>query len=249
MRKVAIIPSVVGYHWEEIYGAYSEFKKAGWTIDLYTVNGQAAVADPKSLENRPLLSLIGLGLNQSISPETELGREIEYRLSDDVMHIDRLTIDQYDALYIPGGHGCLFDVNINLTVQRKVVEAFQKRKVISAVCHGTSTLALSTMDGKSIIEGKKVTGFPDFMDDVLMLAKWIPEKFLPLPLRNEKTMKTAGADITWFNTLMSIINPFYKRTDGQLITGMGPKASYGVARNVVKLVEQQKVPTAEKVLL
>ncbi|MBX9850907.1 MAG: DJ-1/PfpI family protein [Cytophagaceae bacterium] len=230
MKRVGIVVSTVGFHWEELFDAYKEFKEAGWEIKLFTINGEPAVADPKSLERKPLLSLIGLGLSKSYSPQTDLGKEISGKVKTEVRPVSELQTDTFDALYIPGGHGCLFDVNMNEELHGKILEIYDHGKILAAVCHGSSVFAFVKERGIPIIYDRYITGFPDFMDKLLLKAKWIFKKFLPLPFWNEETIKKAGAK---FNRALSILNPLYKVVDYPFITGVGPKAAKGVAKEVI----------------
>lgn len=234
MKQIAIMPSTVGFHWEEVYAAYAEFKKAHWEIKFYTVEGKPAQADPKSLEIKPFFSLFGLGANKNISPETESGKELMYKLTHEVAPIETINVDNLDAMYIPGGHGCLFDVNVNTELHKKILQAYQQGKILSAVCHGTSCFAFVIDNGKSIIAGKKVTGFPDLLDSTLEKIGLIDSKFLPMPYPNEKTMQDAGAVISMKDSMLSNLNSAYCVTDLPFITGAGPKAAKYVARKVIQ---------------
>lgn len=236
--KVAIVVSTVGYHWEELYDAYKEFKNAGWVIDLYTVNGHRPKGDPKSLEKREFMSAFGLGLNDSYSPDTEIGKEIQLRFND-VQPIGDLITDEIDAIYLPGGHGCLFDVNIDKQLHQKILEAYLKDKVLSAVCHGTSTFGFVNDGNKTIVEDKKLTGFPEKLDDILLKVGLVHEKFVPIPYSNEEKMKKSGAKVSPFNFLYSLFNPSHTETDYPFVTGIGPKAAESVAKKVIKICERQ----------
>jgi putative intracellular protease/amidase len=241
MRRVAIIPSIVGYHWEEVYDAYFEFKKAGFIIDFFTVKGKPALADPKSLEERPLLSYFGLGLRNSYSPETDLGKELQYRLTNEINPLQDLFIEIYDAIYIPGGHGCLMDVTINPVLHEKLLQAFYQEKLIAAVCHGSSALAFANDNGIPIIQGKRIIGFPDILDKLLLSFNWIHPKFLPLPYWNEQKIREAGAVISWLDVFWGLLNPTYFLVDAPFITGMGPKAAQNVAKSTIKLAKEKNI--------
>jgi putative intracellular protease/amidase len=246
--RVAMVISTVGFHWEEVYDAYKEYKEADWGIDFFTVAAQPAVADPKSLEVRPILSSIGLGLRNSYSPDTELGKEISYMARYETQAISKMDINKFDALYIPGGHGCLFDVNTHANLHSKILEAYKKGLTLSAVCHGTSVFSFVKDNGKSIVDGKRMIGFPDYMDNLLLKFGWVHENFTPLPFSNEQKMREAGAVITMLDLIISAINPFYFITDEPFITGVGPKAAGSVAKKVIKLAskeEEQKIFTPE----
>ncbi|MFN6944474.1 MAG: DJ-1/PfpI family protein [Cytophagaceae bacterium] len=236
--RVAMVVSTVGFHWEELYDAYKEFKRAGWDIKLYTVNGHRPKGDPQSLEKREVMSAFGLGLSDSFSPETETGKEIHEKF-DGVEPIGNLITDEIDAIYLPGGHGCLFDVNIDRQLHQKVLEAYQKDKILSAVCHGTSTFGFVNDGNHSIVENKKMTGFPELLDDILLKVGWVHEKFTPIPFSNEEKMKKSGAKVSGLNFFYSLFNPSHTEVDYPFVTGIGPKAAETVAKKVIKLKEKE----------
>lgn len=237
MGTVAIFPSTVGYHWEELFDPFRLFKEAGWNILFFTVEGKQPVADPNSVQERPFLSWMGLGVRKSFSPDTQLGQELLSQLNNHVLTIEQLDISTIDAIYIPGGHGCLFDVNVNHVVHEKILQAYQNQKIISAVCHGTSCLAFVKDNNEAIIKDKEIIGFLDGMDSFLMALGLVDQRFLPMPYRNEKAMKDAGANITWLHKLAASINPAYMVVDLPFVTGVGPKAAAKVAQKVIDLAK------------
>ncbi len=239
MERIPFVVSTVGYHWEELYGAYDEFARAGYAIDLFTVDGAPARPDPMSLKHTGPLSLMGLGISRSIDPATARGREIEAALTT-VRPVLELEPSLYQAIYLPGGHGCLFDVNRNPTLHGKIAELYRQGKILSAVCHATSTFALVTVDGRSIAAGKRLTGFPQRLDDVLIPVGAVDKAFLPLPLSNERTLRQEGVDVPPFDPLRAAMNPRHMLVSLPFITGVGPKAARPVATAV--LAELRRMP-------
>lgn len=239
MYTVAIIVSTVGFHWEEVFDAYQVFNDASWVVDFYTVDGKPPVPDPNSVKTRPLLSSVGLGVKKSFSPQSSLGEKLSVKLNTQIRPIHELEMNNTDVIYIPGGHGCLFDVNVNETVHAKLAEAYQQNKIIGAVCHGTSCLALTKINGVSIIKGKRVIGFLDSMDTFLQRLNLIDKKFLPLPYPNEKAIRDAGGLITPINFTLGFLQPSYYVVDVPFITGVGPKATTNVATKMVNLTEER----------
>lgn len=66
------------------------------------------------------------------------------------------SIDGYDALFIPGGHGIVFDGPGNKEMAALIVKFWTAGKIVSAVCHGPIALCGVEVDGKPLVEGKKV---------------------------------------------------------------------------------------------
>lgn len=237
MTTIAIIPSTVGFHWEEVFAAYRECKAAGWQINFYTIDGKPPTVDPNSVKHRPLLSFLGLGVRDSFSPESTLGEELKTQLMQARIITD-LDMDKTDAIYIPGGHGALFDVNPNELLHTKIFEAYTQNKIIGAVCHGTSCLAfVKKEDGSSIVKGKKIIGFLDVEDDVLEKLGLIDQSFLPLPYRNEQKLTEAGADITTIDRISGLLNPTHCVVDLPFVTGIGPKATERVIKKIIELTK------------
>lgn len=229
---VAMVVSTVGYHWEEVVGAYDEFTRAGWTVEFYTVNGARPRIDPVSIKMTGPLSMVGLGTSSTIAPQTALGQEVEAKLRS-VRSISELNLDHLDALYLPGGHGCLFDLNENEALHAIIGDLYRRGKVLSGVCHATSTFAFVKNGAHSIIKGKKITGFPHILDQILVAVGGVDRAFLPIPFSNDAALRAAGAAIQWSNQLAAALNPSYVRADWPFVTGMGPKAARKVAKMVI----------------
>ena len=231
--NIAMVVSTIGYHWEEVYGAYTEFRKAGYEVQFYTVDGKLPQPDPLSLKITGPLSWVGMGISRGIAPDSPAGRELAGRLAS-VRPLAELNPDEVDALYLPGGHGCLFDMNRSPALHRVIAALYRQGKPLAGVCHATSTYAFVEENGESIVKGKKLTGFPQALDDLLSGLGGVAAAFLPLPFSNDRALQDAGAQLTWVNQLLAALNPGYVRVDPPFVSGMGPKAARPVARAVVR---------------
>ena len=239
MPRVAIVVSTVGYHWEEVYRAYVEFVRAGFDILFFTVDGSPPQADPISLEKHSILNWVGYGISPAIAPDAAAGRDLWQKLSG-VQPVARLEPDQVDILYIPGGHGCLFDVNRHPEVRRKVEAVYRQHKLLASVCHATSTLAFARDHDRPITQGKRLTGFPDLLDHILIRLRGVHTGFLPIPYSNDRALLESGARIGPWTRLWATLNPWFSRWDKPFATGLGPKAAGATARRVI--LEYSKAP-------
>ena len=235
--KVAMVVSTKGYHWEEVFGAYEEFRRAGWEVGLYTVNGDKPKPDPSSLKRTGPLSIFGYGVSKRNSPDNPFGQELMHRFTS-VKALSELNTDKIEALYLPGGFGCMFDMNRNEQLHDLIMDLKKKEKVLSGVCHATSTFAFVNEGAGSIVRGKKITGFPKSLDLAAIGLGIVDPEFLPLPFSNEDTIKKEGADLKWYNRLIAALNPLYVRTDWPFVTGVGPKAARRVAKKIVRKVNR-----------
>jgi putative intracellular protease/amidase len=232
-RRVAIVLSEKGFHWTEALGAYRVFLDAGWACRFFTVGGPPQV-DPRSVVTRPLMSLVGYGCSKADAPDTEIGKRMQAGI-DAAEKIAALDADEFDAIFLAGGHGAPFDVNPNTEVHEAVGRLHKKGRVLSGVCHATSGLAVAPDDdGKPIGAGKRFAGFPDLLDGFMVPVGMVEKAYLPIPLSNQDELARAGAR---YEKLMSIADPTYTVVDPPFVTGAGPKAVAKTAREVVKLVE------------
>jgi putative intracellular protease/amidase len=229
---VAMVLSTCGFHWEEAFGAFDEFRSAGWAVELYTVDGSPPKVDPTSLKRTGPLSWFGLGVSGANSPETQRGRELMAAI-EGARPLDEVDSFELDALYLPGGHGCLFDVNRNDTLHTVISELHEVGRPLSAVCHATSSFAFVEEVGQSIVEGKALTGFPEFVDGLMASTGLVQQEYLPIPFSNDRVLADAGANLMWHHKVIAAFNPRYTRIDRPFITGMGPKAARKVARAVI----------------
>lgn len=235
MKRIAIVVSTVGYHWEELYRAYFEFRDAHFAVDLFTVDGRPATPDPYSLRLTGPAAWLGLGVPRSIAPVTARGKELVAALHQ-VGSAKSIVPEHYAALYLPGGHGCLFDVNRDSDLHTVISRLGEHGAVLSAVCHATSTFAFVTANGRSIVHGHALTGFPHPLDRALIRMDSVHPNYLPLPLINDDVLRDAGARHTRWDVARAIANPAHVVVSPPFITGVGPRAARAVARKVIRSV-------------
>jgi putative intracellular protease/amidase len=129
-------------------------------------------------------------------------------------------------------------VNRDETLHEKIAELYRTGKMLSAVCHATSTFALVKMNGRSIAIGKTLTGFPQVLDDVLIPTRGVHPEFLPLPFSNERTLRENGVRVPTFDPLRASLNPRHMCVSLPFITGVGPKSARPVARALVSVLRR-----------
>ena len=78
-------------------------------------------------------------------------------LLEDSVPIAGLSADDFDAIYIPGGHGVAVDGPFDLTLRALISDFAAKGKIVSAVCHGPVAFSGPEVDGKPIVAGKRVS--------------------------------------------------------------------------------------------
>lgn len=190
---------------EEFAVPYLVFKEKGYDVTVTSIKGGEVALDPNSINER--------------KPEW---KEAEAELKN----TEKLTKEHaegYDAVFLPGGHGTMFDFPNSEVLQYVLQQFAEEGKVIGAVCHGPSGLVNVTYkDGTPIVKGKKVTSFTDSEEKEMQL-----DQHMPFLLESKLREKGADFEVSPNRTDHSI-------RDGNLVTGQNPQSSKSTAEKVVE---------------
>lgn len=198
---------------EELATPYYLFGEAGYAMDIASPKGGAVPFDPASLR-----------------PSGQNSAMVESLLNDpralikirNSLPLASISIDAYDAVFFPGGHGAMWDFPNDIHIRRLVEAAHAAGKIIAAVCHGPAGL-LSAMDkeGRSILAGRRVNAFSDAEEEAAGLAAIVPFAL-------ETRMRELGGQFERADLWQA-----HAIRDGLLITGQNPASSEMVARLVI----------------
>lgn len=202
-------------HFSEIVHAYEVFAKADYTIDFVSPEGGAVP--------------IGY-INTSDSIQKKYLYDNDFM--DALEHTKKpaeINSDNYKAVYYGGGGAAMFGVADNEAIQRISMEVYEEHKgIISTICHGTAGIVhLQTKDGKFLVSGKKVNGFPDAFEN--MEAAY----YQTFPFSIQQIIAAHGGDFQFSSKGWDD----YMIADGRLITGQDPSAAASVARKVVETLK------------
>lgn len=118
---------------------------------------------------------------------------------------------EFDAIFLPGGHGVVFDLPDNEELAAALSKLYNAGKVVAAVCHGPAGLVSAKKEsGESIVSGHKVAGFTNEEEAAVGKTEVVP--FLLETKLKELGGLYEKAD-NW--------TPFAVR-DGNIITGQNP---------------------------
>ena len=193
---------------------------AGAEVTLASIAGGEVPLDPQSIR--------GTG---DIPPEVQ-------RFLDDAnamtalkttLSLDQLDTTAYDAIFLPGGHGTMWDFPGNAPLAAAISKAHDAGRVIAAVCHGVAGLVSATRrDDRPVVEGKRISSFTDAEEEAAGLTSVVP--FLL-----ETRLRELGARIEKAPNFQ----PFAVR-DGGLITGQNPASAGHVVQPVVQALGEQR---------
>lgn len=197
--------------WLSEFGeAYVEFAKQGYEITVASPLGGKAPIDDRSLEG-------------------EVSKEIldTAQYLENTLRLDSIEdATEFDAVFLPGGHGTMFDLPNNKKLGELIRTAYENNKVVAAVCHGPAGLVGVTLsDGTLLVKGKTVAVFTNAEERETTL-----DRLMPFLL--ETKLSDLGANVVtapnWADNVQVTDN---------LITGQNPQSTISVAKKVIKQLE------------
>ncbi|GHC95942.1 dimethylallyltransferase [Streptomyces violarus] len=205
-----------GFWAEEALGPYQVFKEAGYEIAAATPEGVPPTADALSLSPE-----FNGGEEGAQRMRTALGEATELAQP---LRIEDVDVDDYAAVFYPGGWGPMEDLPDNAASGKLLTEWLASGKPMSLVCHGPAAL-LATIgpDGTSPFAGYRLTGLSNAEEKQNGLAdraKWL----LQDRLVNELQADYRETD------------PFtpHVEVDRALFTGQNPGSAVPLAQELLK---------------
>jgi len=136
----------------------------------------------------------------------------------------------YAVVFLPGGHGTMWDFTQTEAVGRTAAQAWEAGSVVGAVCHGPAGLLEATLsDGTPLVGGRRVAGFTNAEEDAAGLTGAVP--FLL-----ETALRDRGAR---FEAAGEPFAPLAVR-EGRLVTGQNPASSEQVAAHLLAALEEMR---------
>jgi putative intracellular protease/amidase len=165
-------------------------------------------------------------------PEDEVNTRVLQEASfqaqvNNTLAASTININDYDAVFYPGGFGLLSDLATNEQVAALTAEHYESGGIIASVCHGPAALLPITLSsGEALLASKKVTGFTREEEIDFGTINDIP--FL---LEEALTRKAAQ-----FNK----VQPWQELVieDQRVITGQNPTSAHKVGEVLAKLLAE-----------
>jgi putative intracellular protease/amidase len=204
-----------GFWLEEFAAPYYVFKDAGVTITLASPLGGQPPLDPKSDD-----------------PGAQTAATVRFKADAaaiavlaNTQKLSAVAAADFDAVFYPGGHGPLWDLAEDAASIALIESMLAAGKPVAAVCHAPAVLRHpKSADGKSVVAGKRVTGFTNTEEAAVGLTEVVP--FLVEDMLGANGGVYSKAD-DW--------QP-YVITDGLLITGQNPASSEPAAHALMALL-------------
>lgn len=204
-----------GFWLEELAAPYYIFKDAGVNITLASPLGGKPPLDPQS----------DMAITQTEATHRFKADPIAMKALGQTQKLYEIDINNYDALFYPGGHGPLWDLAEDPTSIRLIEHAIKSGKPVAAVCHAPGVFRhVKDHEGKPLVNGKTVTGFTNTEEAAVGLSHVVP--FLVEDMLIENGAHYSKAD-DW---------QVHVKIDGLLITGQNPASSAETAKSLLQIL-------------
>ena len=200
-----------GTYSPEITHALHVFLEAGFEYDIASVNGGKAPIYGTDIEN------------DSVNDDILNSEDFQNRMNNTIP-VSQVNIEDYDAIFYPGGFGLLSDLASNEDFAKLSASHYESGGILSAVCHGPAALLPITLNnGEKLLASKSVTAFTreeeiDFgtIDDI--------------PFLLEESLARSAACYSKMQPWCTFVVE-----DERVITGQNPASAHAVAEAVVRL--------------
>lgn len=205
-----------GLWFEELATPYFAFTDAGASVTLASIKGGPAPIDPRSVKAK--------GENEA-SVDRFLGDAAATRAVNHTVPVSAIDATPYDAVFLPGGHGTMWDLPESADLAALLGRAWADGKVVAAVCHGPAGLVNAKDEaGLPLVSSRRVTGFSDSEERAAGLETTVPF-LLETRLRELGGRYESAANFQPFAI-----------ADGRLVTGQNPASSALTAKLTLEAV-------------
>ncbi len=225
MASALFVVSEEGYWGEECIEPLQTLDEAGVEITVTTPSGGKPVVDERSVDPE--------NVGEETAERVREADETDPRLQNPIP-LATTSVEEYDAVVFPGGHGTEWDVNQDRHARkllRDAVETGDKKALV--VCHAVGLLAFTRdSDGGFLVDGRDVTGFPNEWEEGIVDDNDRMPDGRKLPYWVEDEVKAAGG--AWDAELDDETSV---RTDGDLLTARGPGSSHAAATTLLSALD------------
>ncbi|MBZ9610430.1 type 1 glutamine amidotransferase domain-containing protein [Rheinheimera maricola] len=195
-----------GYEFDEFAKAYLVFQAHGIAVDIASPQGGNVVADKYDAAK---------AYNQQVLSNAAIMAKLNQTLST-----AQLKAADYNAIFIVGGKGAMFDLPKDTALQQLIADIYQQQGAVAAVCHGPAALVnVKLTDGSFLVANKAVNGFTN-EEERLFGKKWLAE--FDFMLQDKLTER--GGRFEHSPMMLSHV-----AVDNRLITGQNPASTVATA--------------------
>lgn len=207
-----------GFWLEELAAPYYVFKDAGVAMVLASPKGGQPPLDPTSA-----------------APDAQTDDTRRFNADPEALgllastrRLADIEAGAFDAIFYPGGHGPLWDLATDGDSIALIETMIAAGKPVAAVCHAPAVFRHTRApDGKSLIDGKAITGFSNSEEAAAGLTAVVPflvEDMLVARGGHYRSTADWGVNVV---------------TDGLFVTGQNPASSGPAATALLELLNRR----------
>lgn len=199
------------FHYGEMTDPYYLLQEHDVGVELASINGSEPPADPSSLKNPPESVRKFLGDNAAMA-----------KLKSTIK-IDDVNMNDYAGIYMPGGHGTMWDFPDSVGLIKAIEDAWTRDKIVAAVCHGVVAFVnANDKNGQPLVMNRRINCFTDEEEQNEKKSEIVP--FLL-----ESRLRDLGALIEKEQPGQA-----HMVEDGNLVTGQNSKSAILVANGILR---------------
>lgn len=212
-----------GFYFDEMAAPYYALASAGHTVDIASIKGGPAVHDPNSVKANPA--------ERPAAVQRFLTDPAAMAKLSATPAIAAVDASAYDAVFLPGGHGAMYDFPQSAALAALVSRIYDRGGIVGAVCHGPAGLLnAKRAGGRPLVAGLRVNSFTDAEEEAVGLAG-------EMPFLLESRLRALGGR---FEGAPNFTSKAVR--DGRLITGQNPMSAEAVGLHLVEaLAEHAKL--------
>lgn len=214
-----------GFYFDEMAAPYYAFLDAGHEVHIASIKGGAAAHDSSSLN-----------VDESKRPAAVRRFLADADAMDKLKgtrRIDDIDPNDYTAIFLPGGHGTMWDFPTSKALGTAVGSIYDAGGYVGAVCHGPAGLVeAKRADGKALVDGLRINSFTDAEEAAINLTEVMPF------LLESRLTQLGGRFEGGANFSAQAVR------DGRLVTGQNPMSVELVSSFMVEALAEAQLRQA-----
>ncbi len=207
-----------GFYFEELATPYWALTDAGYDVTIASIAGGKPEHDPGSLKDDETLR--PQSVQRFVTDEAAMAKLAN------TPAIGEIDPAEFDAIFLPGGHGVMWDFPKSEALAKAVGAIYGAGGVVGAVCHGpVGLINAKRADGAPLVAGLKVNSFTDAEEEAVGLTSTVP-------LLLEGRLRELGGR---FEGAANFTSQAVR--DGRLVTGQNPMSSDAVGKLLLEALK------------
>ena len=213
-----------GFWAEEFVVPHDMLTSAGVEVTIATPGGKPSIVDEMSLTPE--------ANEGDVAKVDKLAAYLEKHAEAlrTPRRIEEMNAADFDAVFVPGGHGPMQDLAVDASVGRILSAALANpQQVVTALCHGSASFLAAGDETSWAFKGYRMTAFTNTEETQTGLAANAPW-LLEDRLRAAGALFDAGAP--WTSHVV---------VDGNLVTGQNPMSGEAATRAMLRIFAKRKL--------